>query len=305
MKPKMIMLIGLPASGKSTFAKNYIQQHDNVKLFSSDALRAELWGDESVQGDNNKLFTELHRRIKECLRNGCDAIYDATNINYKKRMAFLQELKHIECNKICYLFATPYEECIKRNANRDRKVPEYVLERMYKQFTAPYWYEGWDNIKVINDFENIYSPSNFIQSTQEFNQENCHHTLSLGAHCLKAFQISNKDKNFNKWFELTGFDIATLIHDNGKIFTKDFHNGKGEETEDAHYYNHQYVGAYNSFFFDGIKDHLYVAQLIQWHMHPYMQWKNSDKAMQRDRAMLGEDLFNDIMTLHQADSLAH
>lgn len=300
MKPKLYMLIGLPASGKSTYAKSL----DGI-IFSSDALRAEMWGNEATQGDNQVLFTELHKRIKDCLRSGQNAIYDATNIDYKKRMAFLKELTHIDCEKICIFIAVPYEECIKRNKERDRVVPEYVIERMYKNFTAPYWYEGWDDIRVVNEFENIYKVIDFIRITQHFNQENHHHSLSLGEHCFKAFQIANRNARFGVWFEVTDFDIATLIHDNGKVQCKDFHNKKGEETEEAHYYNHQYVGCYNSFFFNSIDDHLYVAQLIQWHMHPYVQWKDSEKAMERDKKLLGEDLFNDIMILHEADVKAH
>lgn len=293
MKPKLYMLIGLPASGKSTYAKTL----DGV-IFSSDALRAELWGDEATQGDNQVLFAELHKRIKECLRSGQNAIYDATNINYKKRMAFLQELKHIDCEKICIFIAVPYEECLKRNKQRDRVVPEYVIERMYKSFNAPYWYEGWDDIRVVNEFANTLSPAHFINDTKFFNQDNHHHKLTLGDHCASAY-LNIDDKN--------DYDLqfATLIHDTGKVFTKDFHNKHGEETEEAHYYNHQYVGAYNSLFYKHICDHLYVAQLIQWHMHPYVQWKDSEKATERDKKLLGENLFNDIMILHEADVKAH
>lgn len=301
MKPKLYMLIGLPASGKSTYAETL----DGV-IFSSDALRAELWGDEAMQGDNNKLFTELHKRIKECLKNGQNAIYDATNINYKKRMAFLQELKHIDCEKICIFIAVPYEECLKRNKQRDRVVPEYVIEKMYKSFNAPYWYEGWDDIRVVNDSPKVLNSVAFVEKNRAFSQENHHHNLSLGEHCLYTYanmvhELTNQEICATK----TDILVAALIHDTGKVQCKDFHNKKGEETEEAHYYNHQYVGAYNSFFFNSINDHLYVAQLIQWHMHPYVQWKDSEKAMERDKKLLGEDLFNDIMILHEADVKAH
>lgn len=289
------MLVGLPASGKSTYAKTL-----DGTIFSSDALRAELWGDETTQGDNNKLFIELHRRIKDCLRGGQNAIYDATNINYKKRMAFLQTLKHIDCEKICIFVAVPYEICLERNANRERKVSEYVIERMYKNFNAPYWYEGWDEIRMVNDFEGYIDYHPWWKSVYNFNQENHHHSLSLGMHCYQTAVYI-----YHHGFPHHDLLTAALIHDNGKVFVKDFHNAKGEPTNEAHYYNHQYVGAYNSFFFNDITDHLYVAQLIQWHMHPYMSWKQSEKVKQRDKQMLGNGLFNDIMLLHKADVKAH
>ena len=124
----MIMLVGLPASGKSYKAQELAQEY-NAEIFSSDALREELFGDVNHQADNNKLFIELHRRIKACLKSGKSAIYDACNIAYKRSMAFIQELKNIPCEKICILMATPYEECLKRNAERERKVPEEVIKR--------------------------------------------------------------------------------------------------------------------------------------------------------------------------------
>lgn len=310
MKPVLFYLVGLPASGKSTFAKSLV---DNsfypTRLFSSDALRQELWGDESIQGNNQQLFAELNRRVKECLKEGNDAIYDATNIDFKKRKAFCEELKKIDCVKICCVIATPYTECLERNKRRSRVVPEYVIDRMYKNFTVPYWYEGWDDILIVTDYEDAMSPMGFIKHVMSFDQHNHHHALSLGQHCLEALKsISNQgyvEMSTDNKSPLTDFGIATLIHDNGKVYCKDFHNAKGEVTEEAHYYNHQYCGAYNSLFFSDIQDHLYVAQLIQWHMHPYVQWKDSEKRLNKDKELLGEELFNDIMILHKADVEAH
>ena len=78
---KFIMLVGLPGSGKSTFAKNL-----GYNIFSSDELRKELWGDESKQGNNTELFTELHRRIKKALKNANffkkPVIYNSPLIKY-------------------------------------------------------------------------------------------------------------------------------------------------------------------------------------------------------------------------------
>ena len=133
MKPNFIMLVGLPGSGKSVKAQE-LSEHYNAAIFSSDSLREELFGDVNHQADNTKLFEELHKRIKNCLREGKSAIYDATNINYKRRMAFLSELVNIPCEKICVLIATPYEECLERNSKRERHVPEHVIERMYRSF---------------------------------------------------------------------------------------------------------------------------------------------------------------------------
>ena len=100
-------MVGLVASGKSTKAKELSEIY-NAAIFSSDALREEMFHNVNDQEHNQELFVELHRRIKNCLRSGRNAIMDATNLNYKKRMSFLSELKNIPCEKICVLMATPY-----------------------------------------------------------------------------------------------------------------------------------------------------------------------------------------------------
>ena len=74
--PKFIMMVGLVASGKSTKAKELADEY-NATIFSSDALREEMFNDINNQAHNQELFVELHKRIKDCLRSGKNAIYDA------------------------------------------------------------------------------------------------------------------------------------------------------------------------------------------------------------------------------------
>ena len=138
-RPKIFVMVGLPGSGKSYKAKELVEQYD-ANIHSSDAIREELTGDINNQDINDLVFKTLHNRIKEDLRNGKNCIYDACNISYKRRMAFLQELKNIPCEKYCVLMVTPYEECLNNNNNRDRVVPNGVIERMYRTFDIPWYY---------------------------------------------------------------------------------------------------------------------------------------------------------------------
>ena len=302
MKPVFIMMVGLPGSGKSNDSSELAMAYD-ATIFSSDALREELFGDINHQDDNTKLFDELHRRIKDCLREGKSAIYDACNINYKRRMAFVSGLKNIPCKKICVLMATPYEECLKRNAERERKVPEYVIERMYRNFNIPYWYECWDDILIeYGTYKGCYLSSlNFYNKYVYYDQKNSHHELTLGEHCFKASLIAGAK---------TAYDLtilfASILHDCGKPFCATFKNKKGEITEDCHYYDHQYVGAYDSLFYNygiGSVDNLDVAIRIMWHMQPY--FNKEEKTKEKYRKLWGNKLHNDIMIIHEADKNAH
>jgi predicted kinase len=302
MMIKFFMMIGLPASGKSEQAKKLAVEND-AEIFSSDTLREEMFGDVNHQADNNILFKELHKRIRECLASGKSTIYDATNINYKRRMEFLKSLNKIPCEKIAVLMATPYEVCLERNAQRERKVPEHVIKRMYMSYNSPYWYEGWNDIQIVysEGAEGSYGcVGDWVESVMDYDQRNSHHSLTLGEHCLKTFEYLNSMPV--AFWELR---TAALIHDCGKCKSATYINSKGEQTDECHYYNHQFCGSYDSLFFSSIDIHLYVAQLIQWHMRPYLAWERSEKAMQKDRKLLGELLFNDICLLHAADVAAH
>ena len=93
--PVLVMMVGLPASGKSTIAHN-LAKENNYIIFSSDELRVELYGDINDQNHNHDLFIELHKRIKTALKEGNNVIYDACNLSSKRRVAFLQELKKVK-----------------------------------------------------------------------------------------------------------------------------------------------------------------------------------------------------------------
>ena len=305
--PKCIVLVGIPASGKSVHAKKLAQKY-NATIFSSDSLRQEIFGDVNEQSHNQELFVELHKRIKESLKSGKNVIMDCTNISYKRRMAFLAELKKIPCEKVCVLMATPYEECLKRNAERERKVPEYVIERMYRNLDVPWYYEGWDDIQIeYGEYENYFGlPWDWIAKAEDYNQYNSHHALTLGEHCRQTGRNVIKI-DAERWpIMSTEMIYAALLHDEGKMFAQTFKNSRGEVTKQAHYYNHERIGSYDSLFYEIPCSNLYVSILIRWHMQPYFWEKdNNEKLHNKYRRLWGEDLWRDIIILHDADKAAH
>ena len=85
-------------------------------MHSSDAIRVEILGDVNRQDENAKVFDVLHTRVKEDIRLGHNTIYDATNINYKRRHEFLQTLNKFDCQKVCVFMATPFEMCMEETS---------------------------------------------------------------------------------------------------------------------------------------------------------------------------------------------
>ena len=89
--PKFIMMIGLPGSGKSTLAE-IIAKEIGGQVVSSDKTRKEIFGDENVQDNPEKVFAEMLKRSKALLAAGTNVVYDATNIVRKHRRHTLSQL---------------------------------------------------------------------------------------------------------------------------------------------------------------------------------------------------------------------
>jgi len=283
--PTMYMLIGIPGSGKSTFANTL-----GLPIFSSDNIREELGLDPTKKEDNNKVFEELHKRIIDTLSSGQSAVYDATNLNRKRRMSFIKQIERFQIVKVAVLFSTPINICVKRDSKREHPVGEDVINRMVRSFNAPWIYEGWDYIVCTPNDEA------YVYPTDDMNQQNSHHKLSLNEHQWEAEELA-----YNRGYGAC-VQQAAAHHDIGKRITQSI----GDDGE-AHYYSHHNAGAYMylSGFNEPIMEDLYVTNLINWHMAPYMEWKQSEKRMNEDRAMMGEMMFSDIMRLHECDVEAH
>ena len=301
---KLFMMIGIPASGKTSLAEQ-IANSEGAEIVSSDNIRKELYGNENIQGDSNEVFKTVENRIINGLKNNKNMIYDATNINYKRRMEFLQKIRKLKIEKIAIMVATPYEQCLIRNSQRERQVPEEVIKRMYFNFYVPQYFEGWDDIQIKYTNNYIF----FFGDLEDIKQDNPHHKLTVLEHCKKTEEILNKQ---NGQLSIP-INLAGRLHDIGKLKTKTFINSKGEETNIAHFYNHEKVSAYDSLFhvnlrsrIEMMKDEEFVLEtikLIQWHMLPWT--KMSEKTEQKYKKLLGENFWNDLMILHKADEEAH
>lgn len=153
-KNVLIVMCGLPASGKSTYSQ-WLAESGIFQRVCPDLIRKELYGDENIQGDGKRVFEIAHRDIKEYAWLGENVIFDATNINAKRRKELVKEMRPYFDIIICKWFHTPYDTCIGRNAERERKVPEDVITRMWENFEPPTMREGWDIIEKVKNYIDV------------------------------------------------------------------------------------------------------------------------------------------------------
>lgn len=287
IRPTIIILVGLPGAGKSTYAKEYVENYPNTIHLSSDAIRKELWGDESVQGDNAQVFSLMQSRAVDALNSGKSVVYDATNITRKDRACIINVLPRFVKIEAHVIWA-PIKTCIERDAARNKTVGKEVIDKMLKRFQPVYYDENIHEIKIIrpNNFE-MASYFDRVMEIIKIPHNNPHHTLNIYDHCIKAACVAY----FNEMND--NIKMAALIHDIGKSYVKAFVDSKGNPSDTAHFYSHDNVGAWMAY---GCSD-TNVVWLVGNHMGPFLNTKYYNN--------LPIYLKEDIDALHKCDVEAH
>jgi predicted kinase len=111
-----------------------------------------MYGDENIQGDGKRVFEFAHHDIKGYGNRGENVVFDATNIDRKTRIKLVEEMRPYFDIIICKYFSTPLYICKIRNRERERQVPEEVLENMERRFRAPTLDEGFDIVEEIKNY---------------------------------------------------------------------------------------------------------------------------------------------------------
>lgn len=135
--PKLIIMQGLPASGKSTMAKTIIEESGNTVRLNKDLLRTMLHFDK-FSGHNEKATQEASLQLAQhFLFEKMNVIIDDTNLNPKtvnrwKMLAASMDAK-IECHDLTNV---PVEDCVERDSKRENKVGSHVIQKMALQYSG-------------------------------------------------------------------------------------------------------------------------------------------------------------------------
>lgn len=150
----LIIMIGIPGCGKSTYAKKLLKLHPNWKYVSRDEVRYEYVNDQEHYFDHeHEVYKEFCNRIDMHLLNEETVIADATHLNQKSREKLLQTLTVIPDEIIGIVFTTPFEVCLERNSKREgiTRVPDAQMYKMKNIFHKPNpAIEKFDMIITVN-----------------------------------------------------------------------------------------------------------------------------------------------------------
>jgi predicted kinase len=121
-----IITVGIPASGKSTFAESQAGAL-NINL---DDCRAQISGDASNQNVTQQALALRDQLLQQAMEEGQLIIVSDTNLIPEHRSALIQKFKAALYGVTLLVFDTPFEVCVERNRARDRQVPDHAMQRM-------------------------------------------------------------------------------------------------------------------------------------------------------------------------------
>src|SRR5271166_730595 len=144
-KGVVVLAIGLPGSGKSSWFKRH-----NVVPLSSDMVRSLLFDDVREQRFQDLVFSNLRSMLKARLIAKRPMNYvDATNLTPQERQHWIKLAKDYNYEVHAVFFDVPLEVCIERHQRRDRVVAEDIMRRMAAKLKAPSFPEGFAKITVV------------------------------------------------------------------------------------------------------------------------------------------------------------
>ena len=144
-KGTVVLAIGLPGSGKSSWFKRH-----GIAPLSTDLLRALLFDDAQEQRFQDLVFSNLRSLLKARLIARRPMNYvDATNLTPHERHGWIKLAKDYGYDVHAVFFDVPSEVCLERNRRRQRVVSEDVMRRMAVKLRPPTFDEGFSKITVV------------------------------------------------------------------------------------------------------------------------------------------------------------
>lgn len=154
--PKVIMLIGIPGSGKTTFANS----NDFYEVISMDIIKRS--DTKIMEKYNNVDFIPHIARLSSVqmvemgmmhymLKHDKNVIIDDMNLSAWKREPFILLAKHFGADISAVYFSNTSAALLRNKKRNDKtQVPENFMEGIIQNMEEPSTSEGFDKITIIN-----------------------------------------------------------------------------------------------------------------------------------------------------------
>lgn len=135
----LMVLSAIPASGKSTWARNYQMTHENVKIVSSDKIREEVTGCLTDYSKQALVWETFDKRIKEYAKeDNVTVLLDALNDLNSLRVRYVENNPEFD-KYVLVIFKYNPEHSLHYNSLRtdDSRVPDEAMKNLIAKFEQP------------------------------------------------------------------------------------------------------------------------------------------------------------------------
>lgn len=152
----LLIVRGIQGSGKSTYATKWVAENPEGRArVNRDDLRKTIFGSYVLTPHQENVITKVeHATVKALLSTGKDVVVDAMNLRAKNVKEFLKIAEVYGATVLHKDFPVDLDVAIKRNSERERKVPEDVIRNVYRR----YFQNGKFPEFPVLDYDGIYEP---------------------------------------------------------------------------------------------------------------------------------------------------
>lgn len=141
---EMIIFIGIPACGKSSFYK---------ELFFNSHIRISM----DLLNTRNK----EGKLVQYCFETQSKMVIDNTNVTAESRKKYIHLGQRNQYQIIGYYFESNVLDCLERNKNRKEPINEIGIKAKYKELEKPLFTEGFDKIFSVKTVNNTFEISSY------------------------------------------------------------------------------------------------------------------------------------------------
>lgn len=242
-KSELLILSGLPASGKTKYAKEWLAEDpEHRRRVNYDDLRLELFGANWRWNRKDETVMKTVARVKaaECLETGFSVVIDNTSLSSAVRKSWRQFGESLGAEVIEQEFDTDVFTCVERD--RERKGSARVGAAVIWRMALTYGFVDWDNLPsslVICDIDGTVADCShrlkFLTPTIH-HAENCALAtppeekvcLNCGKRASKNWAAFNKPENLLLDQPIVPIcNLVRLLHDRGSFII--FLTGRGTD----------------------------------------------------------------------------
>lgn len=147
---ELIVLCGLPGSGKSTYTRKKFG--DTHVVICADEFRKIHTGRDFYPPAECVINQMVRVTVEVLLRRSMPVVIDMTCLTVTSRLKWIDLAKRCDAPVRCLWMDIATSVCLERNARRERKVPADVIDAMATRFIPPLEGEGFDTITRVTEW---------------------------------------------------------------------------------------------------------------------------------------------------------